>query len=171
MTARLRTGAVGLVLLAALAAGCSGAGDTKNGAPAADPAAGAVEGARTYMSAVVADDWVTACGLTVAVERGQCRSFHPTPEPSDPSGPAIGPVLIDRPAVQVPATSRYPAGWGVMTTHTVTWPGKPARTSFVALRMTRESGGWWVAQSEDVADSDLTAPVDAVLAALSRRVG
>ncbi|WP_331719573.1 hypothetical protein [Streptomyces virginiae] len=57
-----------------------------------------------------------------------------------------------------------------MTSHAVTWPGKRPHTSFVALRMTQEAGGWWVAQSEDVADTDLTAPVDAVLSALSREV-
>ncbi|UUY52756.1 hypothetical protein NRK68_36490 (plasmid) [Streptomyces yangpuensis] len=173
MTARPRTAALGLVLLAALAAGCSGTTSEKNTdpTPAADPSATAADRARTYMRAVVADDWTTACNLMSAAERTPCHGRHPTPEPADPSGPAIGPVLLDRPPTRVPATSNHPAGWGVITTHTVTWPGKPARTSYTALRMTEAGGTWWVEQREDVADSDLTYSGDPAASALGRVTG
>ncbi|WP_327267197.1 hypothetical protein OG444_40470 (plasmid) [Streptomyces sp. NBC_01232] len=173
MTARPRTAALGLALLAALAAGCSGTTSEKNSAPppAADPSAVAADRARTYMGAVVADDWTTACDLMTAARRTACHDRHPTPEPPDPSGPAIGPVLLDRPPTRVPATSDHPAGWGVITTHTVTWPGKPARTSFTALRMTEAGGTWWVEQREDVADTDLTHSADPAASALSRVAG
>ncbi|MEW2374245.1 hypothetical protein AB0940_33560 [Streptomyces sp. NPDC006656] len=168
-----RRAAVALAVLAALAAGCSGTTSGKNGTPsaAADPSAPAADRARAYMRAVVANDWVNACDLMAAARRAACHDRHPTPEPPDPSGPAIGPVLLDRPPTRVPATSEHPAGWGVITTHTVTWPGKPARTSFTALRMTEAGGTWWVEQREDVADSDLTHSGDPAASALSREVG
>ncbi|MET9468013.1 hypothetical protein ABZY44_25080 [Streptomyces sp. NPDC006544] len=81
-----------------------------------------------------------------AAERTACDDRHPVPETPDPDGPAIGPVLLDRPPVQVPAICAHPAGWGVIVSHTVTWPGKPPRTSFTALRMTGDAGAWWVEQ-------------------------
>ncbi|MFE2879226.1 hypothetical protein ACFXG6_32780 [Streptomyces roseus] len=173
MTARPRTAALGLVLLAALAAGCSGTTSEKNTepTPAADPSAAAADRARTYMEAVIADDWTTACDLMAAARAAACHGRHPTPEPPDPSGPAIGPVLLDRPPTRVPATSDHPAGWGVITTHTVTWPGKPARASYTALRMTEAGGTWWVEQREDVADSDLTYSGDPAASALGRVTG
>ncbi|MEV7512671.1 hypothetical protein AB0O57_32405 [Streptomyces sp. NPDC091201] len=170
MTARPRTAALGLALLAALAAGCSGTTSEKNTDPTqtTEPATVAADRARAYMGAVVADNWTTACDLMAAPRRDACHSRHPTPEPPDPSGPAIGPVLLDRPPTHVPATSDHPAGWGVITTHTVTWPGKPARTNYTALRMTEAGGTWWVEQREDVADTDLTHSGDPAASALGR---
>ncbi|MFD9270933.1 hypothetical protein ACFWB1_26095 [Streptomyces goshikiensis] len=173
MTARpSRPAAVVLVVLAALAAGCSSETSEKNGeAVQAAPSAVAAARARAYARAVVADDWTTACSLMSASRRAACHGRHPVPETPDPDGPALGPVLLDRPPVQVPATSAYPGGWGVIVSYTVTWPGKTTSTERIALRMTDTAGVWWVEQREDVADTDLTAPVDPVLSSLSRAVG
>ncbi|GAA3015272.1 hypothetical protein [Streptomyces fulvorobeus] len=168
MTARYRMSAA-VLLAVALAAGCTTtttSGQDKQ--PAASAAA--ADRARAYMRAVLASDWTTACSLMATARRGDCHDRHPTPQPPDPAGPDIGPVLLDRPPTRVPATSAHPAGWGVMVTHTVTWPGKPARASFTALRMTDAAGAWWVEQREDVADSDLTHAADPILSALSREI-
>ncbi|MFD8025786.1 hypothetical protein ACFV6G_35905 [Streptomyces lavendulae] len=169
MTARpSRHAALTLVLLAALAAGCSGTtGSEKNGQSADSSAA--ADRARSYMQAVVADDWHTACSRMAAARRTACHERHPAPETPEPDGPEIGPVLLDRPPVRVPATSRHPAGWGVITTHTVTWPGERTRTSYTALRMTEADGSWWVEQREDVSDSDLTRSADPAASALGRK--
>nr|WSX47573.1 hypothetical protein OG409_00405 [Streptomyces sp. NBC_00974]WSX54283.1 hypothetical protein OG409_38505 [Streptomyces sp. NBC_00974] len=167
-----RPAAVALVLLAVLAAGCSTATTGKNGeTAAADPSAAAADRARSYMRAVVADDWTTACSLMSGEQRPGCYERHPVPETPEPDGPALGPVLLDRPPTRVPGTAAHPDGWGVIVSYTVAWPGKTTRTERIALRMTDAAGEWWVDQREDVADSDLTAPEDPALSALSRVVG
>ncbi|MEV7420679.1 hypothetical protein [Streptomyces sp. NPDC089919] len=168
-----RAGAAGLVLLAVLAAGCTdddrgGAGGA--GGAGADPAAAAAERARAYMQAAVADDWKTACDLMAAPRRAACRGRHPVPESPEPAGPTLGPVLLDRPPTRVPATAAHPAGWAVIVSHTVTWPGEETRTTRTALRMTDEGGKWWVEQRSDVSDAELTRAADPAAAALSREV-
>ncbi|MER8039406.1 hypothetical protein [Streptomyces hydrogenans] len=60
-----------------------------------------------------------------------------------------GPVVASD-AVTVPATPKHPAGYGVLITYTVQWPGKPATTARRALRVVQESGTWVVDQLEDV---------------------
>ncbi|WP_407841403.1 hypothetical protein ACE1OC_41270 [Streptomyces sp. DSM 116496] len=166
-----RPAAVTLALLAALAAGCSTTTTGKNGGTTSvDPSAAAADRARSYMRAVVADDWSTACSLMSAEQRTACHERHPVAETPDPDGPALGPVLLDRPPIRVPGTSVHPDGWGVIVSYTVAWPGKRTLTERIALRMTDAAGEWWVDQREDVADSDLTAPEDPALAALARVV-
>lgn len=174
MSALRPSAAVVLAVLAVLTTGCSDEsteGGAADSAPFAEPSAAAAERARAYMRAVVTDDWTTACNLMSAAERTPCHGRHPTPEPSDPSGPEIGPVLLDRAPTRVPATSMHPAGWGVITTHTVTWPGKETRTRYIAVRMVDAAGTWWVEQRENVADSDLTRSGDPAASALGREVG
>ncbi|MFD9819068.1 hypothetical protein [Streptomyces violascens] len=56
--------------------------------------------------------------------------------------------------VQAPATGDHPAGWGVLVTYTVTWPGKPTTTERNALRLVDEGGTWRVDQHEDVQAGD-----------------
>ncbi|MDA5284761.1 hypothetical protein [Streptomyces sp. Isolate_45] len=171
MSARpTRSAAVALVILAGFTAGCSGATSDGQAAAGADPSAAAADRARAYMRAVVTNDWITACNLMSAPRRAACHDRHPTPEPPDPSGPAIGPVLLDRAPTRVPGTSSHPSGWGVITTHTITWPGKEPRTSYTAVRMTETAGTWWVEQRENVADSDLTHATDPAASALGREV-
>ncbi|MCX4784629.1 hypothetical protein [Streptomyces sp. NBC_01264] len=175
MSARRRPAAVLLAALAVLAAGCGdGAkeGGTADSAPAAPaPSAVAADRALTYMRAVVADDWTTACSLMSPGRRAACHDRHTAPPEPETDGPAIGPVILDRAPTRAIATSDYPAGWAVIAAYTVTWPGKPATTSRVALRMTEDSGAWWVEQREDVADSDLTWSDDPARSALGREVG
>ncbi|WP_103531992.1 hypothetical protein [Streptomyces sp. SM11] len=77
----------------------------------------------------------------------------------------LGPVEASD-VVEVPAGTEHPAGYGVMVTYTVQWPGKPPTTSLRALRLIKESGAWAVDQTEDVSDADV-AHGSAVLTALS----
>ncbi|MDJ0345559.1 hypothetical protein QMK19_33985 [Streptomyces sp. H10-C2] len=83
-----------------------------------------------------------------------------TPEPLPTHPPAtgpdratIGPVTAGG-TVQVAATRVHPAGYGVLITYTVQWPGKPATTARRALRVVDEGGAWHVDQHEDVQDGD-----------------
>ncbi|MCY0962967.1 hypothetical protein [Streptomyces sp. H27-H5] len=57
--------------------------------------------------------------------------------------------------VEVPATTRHPAGYGVLITYSVQWPGKPSTKSTRALRLIKESGAWVIDQHEDVSDADV----------------
>ncbi|MGV9315209.1 hypothetical protein ACWDR0_23945 [Streptomyces sp. NPDC003691] len=111
-------------------------------------------------------------------EAASSPSFEPpryadgsTPEPrSRPS--SSGPEFADTGAVTasevvtVPAAEDHPAGWGVLVSYTVTWPGKEPETSRRALRLVDERGEWKVDQAEDVHDGD-TGRGSAVVAALS----
>ncbi|MFD8954628.1 hypothetical protein ACFV0B_37880 [Streptomyces xanthophaeus] len=176
MSARRRPGAaVLLAALAVLAAGCGDGGKvegTADSAPAAPaPSAVAADRALTYMRAVVADDWSTACSLMSPAHRAACHDRHTAPPEPETDGPAISPVILDRAPTQATATAAHPAGWAVIAAYTVTWPGKPPTTSRVALRMTQDSGTWWVEQREDVADSDLTWSDDPARSALTRETG
>ncbi|GAA3244917.1 hypothetical protein [Streptomyces lavendulae] len=161
-----RAGAV--LLLAVLLAGCGGSSDGKTTADS-DPAAGAVDGARAYMSAVLARDWERACAMMAAARQDLCRTIHATPETPEPGGPVIGPVTLDRPATRAPGLRLHPEGWAVMLSHTVAWSGRPVSTTRIALRMVAEAGQWRVDQREDVFDSDLVHAPDPAVAALSRR--
>lgn len=93
-----------------------------------------------------------------------------TPEPiasNTPSGPEradTGPVTPSD-VVAVPAAGTHPAGYGVLVTYTVQWPGKDAFTTRHALRLVREGGAWVVDQHEEVQDGDMGhgSPVRAAL--------
>ncbi|WP_137235526.1 hypothetical protein [Streptomyces sp. BPSDS2] len=76
----------------------------------------------------------------------------------------LGPVEASD-VVEVPAGTGHPAGYGVLITYTVQWPGKPLTTSARALRLITESGAWVVDQTEDVDANE--AHSSAVLTALS----
>ncbi|MGO4420523.1 hypothetical protein AB4Z54_17800 [Streptomyces sp. MCAF7] len=94
----------------------------------------------------------------------------PDPLPSRTStGPdraTLGPVTAGG-IVKVPAVGDHPAGYGVLITYTVHWPGKPAATTRRALRLVSDGGAWRVDQHEDVQDGDM-GHGSPVLAALSR---
>ncbi|MGW3377411.1 hypothetical protein [Streptomyces hydrogenans] len=82
----------------------------------------------------------------------------PTLTPRTPSGPeraTTGPVTVQGAAVDVAAAGDHPAGYGVLLTHTVTWPGKPASTSRTALRVVAEGDTWRIDQHEDIQDGDM----------------
>jgi hypothetical protein len=93
-----------------------------------------------------------------------------TPEPiasSTPTGPEradTGPVAVSD-VVEVSAVGTHPAGYGVLATYTVKWPGKDAFTTRHALRLVREGGAWLVDQHEEVQDGDMGhgSPVRAAL--------
>ncbi|MGN9821923.1 hypothetical protein ACTMUQ_42425 [Streptomyces sp. SD11] len=93
-----------------------------------------------------------------------------TPDPiksSTPTGPEradTGPVTISD-VVEVPAVDTHPAGYGVLATYTVQWPGKDAFTTRHALRLVRQGGAWVVDQHEEVQDGDMGrgSPVRAAL--------
>lgn len=93
-----------------------------------------------------------------------------TPEPvasRTPTGPDradTGPVSASD-VVEVPAVDDHPAGYGVLVTYTVQWPGKAATTDRTALRLVRQGGAWLVDQAEDVQEGDMGhgSPVRAAL--------
>jgi hypothetical protein len=93
-----------------------------------------------------------------------------TPNPiasSTPSGPDradTGKVTASD-VVEVPAVEDHPAGYGVLITYTVKWPGKAATTKRRALRMVDEGKAWVVDQHEDVQEGDMGhgSPVRAAL--------
>ncbi|MEU8779919.1 hypothetical protein [Streptomyces sp. NPDC048606] len=169
MTARRTArGLAAAMLLVFVAAGCGGSGDDKTTA-ASDPAAGAVDVARAYMTAAVGRDWERVCELTTIARRSDCHSTNPKSKTTRESGAQVGPVLLDRPPTRVHALTAHPEGWAVMVSHTVTWPGKSTTTARTALRVVPDGAGWAVDQREDVFDSDLTHAADPAVAALSRR--
>ncbi|MET8703662.1 hypothetical protein ABZW10_33145 [Kitasatospora sp. NPDC004723] len=65
------------------------------------------------------------------------------PDYADTSPVTLGDVI------QVPAAGAHPAGYGVLATWSVTWPGKTPETDRRALRLVAEEGGWRVDQHED----------------------
>ncbi|MFE0654365.1 hypothetical protein ACFVZH_38105 [Streptomyces sp. NPDC059534] len=81
---------------------------------------------------------------------------HPKATASRPTGgperAKTGPVTASD-VVTVPATTKHPAGYGVLITYTVQWPGKPATTTMRALRLIEEAGTWVVDQQQDISDS------------------
>ncbi|WP_331720122.1 hypothetical protein OG762_51740 (plasmid) [Streptomyces sp. NBC_01136] len=104
---------------------------------------------------------------TAADSSSPSPSFSPptyadgsTPAPitsSTPSGPDradTGPVKASD-LVEVPASGAHPAGYGVLVSYTVTWPGKESTTTRRALRLVDEGGAWLVDQHEDIQEGDL----------------
>ncbi|MGW7064862.1 hypothetical protein ACWGHM_41110 [Streptomyces sp. NPDC054904] len=93
-----------------------------------------------------------------------------TPEPvasRTPTGPDradTGPVSASD-VVEVSAVEDHPAGYGVLVTYTVKWPGKDATTTRTALRLVQQGGAWLVDQDEDVQEGDMGhgSPVRAAL--------
>ncbi|WP_031232902.1 MULTISPECIES: hypothetical protein [Streptomyces] len=83
-----------------------------------------------------------------------------TPEPvasRTPTGPDradTGPVSASD-VVEVSAVEDHPAGYGVLVTYTVKWPGKDATTTRRALRLVQQGGAWLVDQHEDVQAGDM----------------
>jgi hypothetical protein len=83
-----------------------------------------------------------------------------TPEPiqsSTPSGPDradMGRVTASD-VVEVPAAEDHPAGYGVLVSFTVKWPGKAAETDRRALRLVKAGGAWVVDQHEDIQEGDM----------------
>ncbi|MEW2310656.1 hypothetical protein AB0918_18780 [Streptomyces sp. NPDC006864] len=93
------------------------------------------------------------------------------PQPSRTPGPDradTGPVRSEGDPVAVPAQGDHPAGYGVLLSYTVTWPGKPASISRRAVRVVREGDAWRVDQYETVQPSDM-AHSDPVRDALTGR--
>ncbi|MGW5851967.1 hypothetical protein ACWFQ8_29155 [Streptomyces sp. NPDC055254] len=80
---------------------------------------------------------------------------HPkqTPTTSGPERADLGPVVASD-VVEAPAAGKHPAGYGVLVTYTVQWPGKPSTKTLRALRLIQESGAWVVDQHESVSESD-----------------
>ncbi|WP_069874729.1 hypothetical protein [Streptomyces malaysiensis] len=87
----------------------------------------------------------------------------PSRTPTEPERADTGPISAGG-VVKVPAVAGHPAGYGVLVTYTVQWPGKDAITKRRALRLVSE-GGWRVDQHEDVQDGDMGrgSPVRAAL--------
>ncbi|MFI5867760.1 hypothetical protein [Streptomyces sp. NPDC051546] len=84
-----------------------------------------------------------------------------TPQPrasrttGGPDRADTGPVIASAAdLVEVPAAGVHPAGWGVLVTYSVTWPGKPSTTARKALRVIAEGQDWRVDQHEDVQPGD-----------------
>ena len=79
--------------------------------------------------------------------------------------PAFLEFLTDRLAEEVPAAEEYAAGYGVLVSYTVKWPGKAATTKRRALRLVDEGGAWVIDQHEDVQEGDMGdgSPVRAAL--------
>lgn len=71
---------------------------------------------------------------------------------SGPDRATTGPVTVSD-VVSVPAVEDHPAGYGVLVTFTVTWPGE-VTTTRRALRLVAEGGAWVVDQHEDVQEGD-----------------
>jgi len=76
------------------------------------------------------------------------------PSSSGPERADTGPVSASD-VVEVPAAEDHPAGYGVLITYTVKWPGKEATTTRRALRLVRDAGAWLVDQHEDVQAGDM----------------
>ncbi|MFD4535580.1 hypothetical protein ACFWNL_35910 [Kitasatospora sp. NPDC058397] len=77
------------------------------------------------------------------------------PATATPTGPDygdIGPITLGD-VISVPASGRHPAGYGVLATFTVTWPGKEPTTDRRALRLVSEDGAWRIDQHEDAITS------------------
>ncbi|MFB7012291.1 MULTISPECIES: hypothetical protein [unclassified Streptomyces] len=83
-----------------------------------------------------------------------------TPDPvasRTPTGPDradTGPVSTSD-VIEVSAADSHPAGFGVLVTYTVQWPGKDTITKRRALRLVQQGGAWVVDQREDVQEGDL----------------
>ncbi|MGW2227457.1 hypothetical protein [Streptomyces formicae] len=76
------------------------------------------------------------------------------PSSSGPERADTGPVTASD-VVTVPAAEDHPAGYGVLITYTVKWPGKEATTTRRALRLVDDGGAWLVDQHEDVQEGDM----------------
>ncbi|MFF5809104.1 hypothetical protein [Streptomyces sp. NPDC012746] len=82
-----------------------------------------------------------------------------TPHPQEsrttggPERADLGPVVASD-VVEAPAAGEHPAGYGVLVTYTVQWPGKPSTKTLHALRLIQESGAWVVDQHERISESD-----------------
>ncbi|MFK0296627.1 hypothetical protein ACIQU6_40005 [Streptomyces sp. NPDC090442] len=75
---------------------------------------------------------------------------------STPTGPDradTGPVSASD-IVDVSAVGQHPAGYGVLVTYTVQWPGKDTITKRRALRLVHQGEDWLVDQHEDVQQGD-----------------
>ncbi|MEU4932030.1 hypothetical protein AB0G54_36945 [Streptomyces yokosukanensis] len=83
-----------------------------------------------------------------------------TPQPiqsSTPSGPDranMGRVTASD-VVEVSAAEDHPAGYGVLVSYTVQWPGQAAETDRRALRLVKDGGAWVVDQHEDIQAGDM----------------
>ncbi|MEU7153822.1 hypothetical protein AB0B15_38280 [Streptomyces sp. NPDC045456] len=76
------------------------------------------------------------------------------PSASGPDRADTGPVSASD-VVEVAAVEDHPAGYGVLVTYTVKWPGKEATTTRHALRLVQEGGAWRVDQNEDIQKGDM----------------
>lgn len=61
----------------------------------------------------------------------------------------VGPVRAAG-AIPVPATGDHPAGYAVLVTYSVRWPGKAPTTTRRALRLVRDADEWHVDQLADL---------------------
>lgn len=66
-----------------------------------------------------------------------------------PARASTGPVSATD-AQPAPASGEHPAGYAVLVTYTVKWPGTPASTTRRALRLVQEHGAWRVDQLADL---------------------
>lgn len=57
-------------------------------------------------------------------------------------------------ALPVPASGDHPAGYAVLVTYSVQWPGEAPTITRRALRLVAEGGGWRVDQHEDLQPGD-----------------
>ncbi|MGW2456754.1 hypothetical protein ACWCTA_36325 [Streptomyces sp. NPDC001704] len=74
--------------------------------------------------------------------------------PTGPDRADTGPVAASD-VIEVSAVGHHPAGYGVLVTYTVKWPGKDATTTRRALRLVEQGGAWLVDQHEDVQEGDM----------------
>ncbi|NUW02901.1 hypothetical protein [Streptomyces sp. CAI 127] len=90
--------------------------------------------------------------LTVEPPRYADGSTPAPRETRTADGPArasTGPVSTTD-AQPAPASGEHPAGYAVLVTYTVTWPGKAPSTTRRALRLVQEGGAWRVDQLADL---------------------